>query len=664
MSDPAHKERPRRLHPRLVRGLSTIFGPTLDYPLQPVSVTASRAEGRFWGSRLERHRSRMLPHALAHLSHNVDNFRKASGDLPGPHEGLHWDDSDLFKVMEGMAYALAHQNDPELRDRLESLIAAAAGAQEPDGYLYTARTIDPANPAPGAGPTRWSFMPGSHELYCMGHMIEAAVAHYEVTGRRTFLNVALLTANLLVATFGPDGLRDVCGHEEIELALARLYRTTGDPRFLHLCRFFVDERGQHLTRKSYGEPEQDHLPALEQKEPVGHAVRATYLYCAMTDVAALMDDGRYAMASERLWNEVVQKHLALIGAVGPHHEGEAFGEPYDLQTLDPHNETCASVGLMLWSHRLFLLNLDGKYLDVLERALYNAYLSSHSLEGTAFFYCNPLEADAEKGIQPQRPEWQGCACCPTNVARITPQVPSWAYAFTDSTIYVGLYLQGSAEVSLSYGAFHITQETNYPWEGTIKLGVEADSVESWGIELALRIPGWATGRPVPGDLYIYAEEQTEPFTLEMDGTDLRYRLEKGFAKVRVTGKPGEKRTLELRLPMPVRRVHPHEKFKNVEGKVALERGPLVYCVEGVDHGGNLEPIALPDAAELHPHFIPELLGGVTVLQTGMDSVEGDLGKNSQRSGGIRAVPYYAWNNRGLGGMKVWIPRRSPGHTNG
>jgi hypothetical protein len=588
----------------------------------------------------------MLPHAWKHLGHNTVNFCKAAGEAEGPHEGLHWDDSDLYKMMEGAAYALAYQPEEETQALLDALIEIVAEAQEPDGYLYTARTIDPSNPAPGAGPTRWSFLPGSHELYCMGHMIEAAIAHYEQSGRRTFMNVALLAANLLDATFGEEKLRDVPGHQEVELALAKLYRVTGDPRFLRLSRFFLEERGRHDRRKSYGEAEQDHLPALEQTVPVGHAVRATYMYGAMTDIAALQDDAAYALASERLWNEVVTKRMALTGAVGARHDGEAFGDPYELPNRDPHNETCASVGMMLWCYRLFLLNGDSKYMDVLERTLYNAYLASHSLDGQTFFYCNPLEASASDGNLPKRSEWIGCACCPTNVVRITPQVPAWAFAIQDNRVYASLFMEVEASLELRGGRVRVKETTNYPWDGGVTWLIRSESDAPFYMEFAVRIPGWAVDSPVPSDLYRYADDKASPFSLLFNFMPTRYKMERGFAVMGWTARPGEEREIRLDLPMPIRRVLPHEKIEATQGKIALERGPLVYCVEGADHPQGIENLQLSEATEMKDRFHPEILGGIVTVTDTADCRAG--------SQPFHAVPYFAWNNRGPSKMAVWL----------
>jgi DUF1680 family protein len=632
----------------LGKGLTQVHEPTLDYPIQPIWLQSVSSVGGFWGQRLETHRSALLPHAWKHLHHNIENFRKAAGKIEGTHEGLHWDDSDLYKVMEGAAYALALQSGEETQAFLDALIETVAAAQEPDGYLYTARTIDPENPTPGAGPTRWSFLPGSHELYCMGHVIEAALAHYEASGRRTFLNVALLTANLLDATFGEGKLRDVPGHQEVELALAKLYRVTGDPRFLRLCRFFVEERGRHDRRKSYGEAEQDHLPALEQTVPVGHAVRAAYLYSAMTDIAALQDDAAYALASEHLWNEVVTKRMALTGAVGARHDGEAFGDPYELPNREPHNETCASVGMMLWSHRLFLLNGDSKYLDALERTLYNAYLASHSLDGKAFFYCNPLEASASDGDPPKRSEWIGCACCPTNVARITPQVPALAYAIQDNRVYASLFMEMKASLELQGGRVRVKTATNYPWSGNVSWNLQSESDAPFYMEFAVRIPGWAVGHPVPGDLYQYQETEVEPFSLTLNGIPARYQMERGFAVMGWAARPGEATEVRLDLPMPIRRVLPHERIEATQGKIAIERGPLVYCVEGVDHPQGIGNLQLSEAGELKDRFDAERLGGIVIITDTEESRKG--------SPSLLAIPYFAWDNREPSEMTVWLKK--------
>jgi DUF1680 family protein len=654
-----HKERPQKLKATLVRGLSNTQPVNLDYPIQPISVTKSKITGGFWFKRLEDNRNNTLPIGWKNLKHCILDLEIAGNRIEKPQDGLHWRDSDLFKVMEGAALALAHKRDPELEKTLDHLIELTAGAQEPDGYLYTARTCDPTNPPSGAGPTRWSFLPGSHEMYCMGHMIEAAVSHYEVTGKRTFLNVALLCGNLLVNTFGKDKLRDVDGHQEIEMALARLYRVSGDSRYLDLCRFFLDERGHHDVRKSYRDAEQDHLPVLQQKEPVGHAVRAGYMYAAMADIAAMQDDARYAIASEHLWKEVTYKRYSISGGIGPLHEGEAYAEPYNLPNGDIHNETCAAIAHMLWSHRLYLLTGDGKYMDIFERGLYNCYLASTGIDGLGFLYCNPQETRFDKNFTPGRPEYQGCACCPTNVSRITPAVPGFVYSTKGGAIQVLLYVTGHGTITTENGVtVKLSTESNYPWDGHIKITVETDKPSGWGFDIQLRIPCWVQGFPVPGDLYRYADEShIEPFTVKVNGAVQNKKAERGFANIGGSWEPGKKHTIELDLPMPIRRVLPHDKIDSCSGRVTLERGPLVYCLEGIDHANLVTNLVIPDDATFTAEHCDDLLSGITLLKgTGLARYKNAKGENISLSRAITAVPYFAWGNRGVGEMAIWIAR--------
>ena len=618
----------------------------MDYPIRPVTFTDVRFTDAFWLPRLEINRTVTLPYDFEKCEETgrVANFLKAAGKMEGPHEGLFFNDSDVFKVLEGAAYSLHLHPDPELGAYLDDLITNIAAAQEEDGYLYTARTIDPeAVKADKEGLTRWSRLQHNHELYNLGHLYEAAVAHYQATGKRTLLDVALKSADLVDDVFGPDRKRDVPGHQEIELGLVKLYRVTGEERYLTLAKFFLDERGHYVERDRYAWSDiegysQDHLPVTEQTEAVGHAVRAVYMYSAMADVAALTGDEAYLQALETLWNDVVSTKLYLTGGLGARHHGEAFGDAYELPDATAYNETCAAIANVYWNHRMFLLHGDAKYLDVLERTLYNGFLAGVSVTGDRFFYANPLASDGQWAFNVNegatRSPWFHCSCCPTNVVRFLPALLGYVYAHQDDTLYVNLFVGGEGRAELEGSSVRLAQETNYPWDGHVKLTVTPE--ESAEFALALRIPGWAQNRPVPSDLYRYLEQSDEPVVLTVNGETVGLELDRGFARVRRTWQPGD--VITLTLPTPVRRVLAHDKLESDRGKVAVERGPLVYCAEGIDNGGHT--LALPGDADLTPHRDDALLGGVTLI----------------RGSGLTLVPYYAWSHRGEGEMAVWLQR--------
>ena len=469
--------------------MSTEFG---DYPIQPVSFTNVKIADEFWKRRIDTAVNVTIPYDFEKCEETgrIDNFAKAGGLMDGPHQGIFYNDSDVFKVMQGAAYALQIAPDPALEAYLDKLIKNVAAAQEDDGYLYTARTIDPENVPEPCGPERWSNLAVNHELYNVGHMYEAAVAYFQATGKRVFLDVALASADLIDIVFGPDKLRDVPGHQEIEIGLVALFRVTGDARYLRLARFFLDERGQQNGRQIYGHYCQDHQPVTEQREAVGHAVRAGYMYAAMTDIAALYGDAEYAAAVKGLWENVVGKKLALTGGIGARHDGEAFGADYELPNLNAYNETCAAQANILWNHRLFLLTGEAKYIDVLERTLYNGFLSGVGMDGRSFYYVNPLACDGEYGFNREvamsRQPWYQTSCCPTNIVRLLPSLSGYIYALRQNAILVNLYIAGSAELSLAGATARVEQSTDYPWSGDIKLDVTVSEAATF--DLKLRIP--------------------------------------------------------------------------------------------------------------------------------------------------------------------------------
>ncbi len=629
-----------------------------DYPLQPVAFTEVQITDGFWLPRMETNRTVTIPFAFKKCEETgrIDNFAKAGGLIPGEFEGRRYNDSDVFKIMEGAAYSLSLHPDPELEQYMDDLIAKVAAAQEDDGYLFTTRTIDPENPAPGSGQERWSSLGSSHELYNVGHMYEAAVAHYLATGKRNFLDVALKNADFIAREFGPGRRRGFPGHQEIEIGLVKLYRITGDEKYLMLAKFFLDERGPEYHKKMFPETSefsiydqdwylQAHQPVVEQDQAVGHAVRATYMYSGMADVAALTGDIRYIQAIDRIWENVVSRKLYVTGGIGSRHEGEAFGEDYELPNATAYNETCAAIGNVFWNHRLFLLHGNARYLDVLERTLYNGLLSGISLSGDRFFYPNPLESDGKyefnQGEKTRKP-WFDCACCPVNVARFLPSFPGYVYASQDDGLYINLFVSGKGKVRLGRSLVEISQETRYPWDGGIRITVDPEKPREFAIYI--RIPGWARNELVPGDLYSFLGEDEKQVALKVNSQQIPLELTEGFARIRRRWAEGDE--IEIVLPMPVRRVVSHQNVKNNQGLVALQRGPLVYCFEGVDNGGKVLKRILPDDAVFEVEFRPELLSGVNVVKV----------KKPDGSEYLVAVPYYSWSHRGPGEMAVWLPR--------
>jgi DUF1680 family protein len=629
-----------------------------DYPIQAIPFDDVRLSEGFWASRLNAHRETTVPHVMAQCEETgrVDNFRKAAGEMEGKFLGPHFNDSDVYKVIEGVSRVLSVGRDPELERRLDDWIAAIAAAQEDDGYLYTARTVDPENPPPAAGKARWEkSRAGSHELYCVGHMYEAAVAHYRATGKRSLLDVAIRSADLVDRVFGPEKNRAVPGHQEIEIGLVSLYRATGEVRYLEAAKSFLDLRG----RDGRGPGSQDHEPVIEQKEAVGHAVRACYMYCAMADVAALLDDAQYLKAVDRIWSDIVSKKLSLTGGVGARRGGEAFGEAYELPNATAYNETCGAIANAMLNHRLFLLHGDAKYIDVMERVLYNGLLAGISLEGDAFFYPNPLATDGKRkfnqGARARQP-WFKCACCPSNVARATPAIPGYAYAQRAGALYVNYFMSGEAVVEIDGQTVKVRQGTRYPWDGAVKIVIEPTTAAEFTVYV--RIPGWARNQPVPGDLYRYLGKAPEKPTLQVNGRAADLGLEKGFARLRRTWRPGD--AIELDLPMAPRRVLSHKKVTDNTGRVALERGPIVYCAEGVDNDGEISNRFLPDEAALRAQWREDLLGGVVTLEGRAPAVvRGENGQLRAEAGrDFVAVPYYAWAHRGDGEMAVWLARQA------
>jgi DUF1680 family protein len=625
--------------------------------IQPVPFTAVRISDSFWSPRLEANRATTIPYAFAKCEETgrIDNFSRAAGLKEGAFEGIRFNDSDVFKVIEGAAYSLSVRPDAELDGYLDDLISKIASAQEADGYLYTTRTIDPQNVAEGAGETRWSYLQHSHELYNVGHLYEAAVAHYQATGKRTLLEVAIRNADLIDGIFGPEGIRDVPGHQEIEIGLVKLYRVTGERRYLELARFFLDERGQAQGHALYGEYAQDHRPVTQQNEAVGHAVRAGYMYSGMADVGALCGDASYVKAMERIWRNVAERKLALTGGIGARRKGEAFGSDYELPNATAYNETCAAIANVMWNHRLFLLTGDAKYADVMERTLYNGFLSGVSLSGDRFFYPNPLSSDGDyafnQGSTTRQP-WFGCSCCPTNIARFVPSIPGYAYAQDEDAVYVNMYVGSRATVVLGGASVRLSQETRYPWDGAVSISVDPEREASFAVRL--RIPCWARGQPVPSDLYRYLDDGAG-LAIRVNGETASNTAERGFACLSRTWKAGD--CIHLDLAMPIRRTLSHPRVRENVGRVALERGPLVFCAEWADNDRAISRLVVPDGALLTAEHRGDLLGGVTVIRGSVLAAPDPDGSNlAPAQVEMTAIPYYAWSHRGPGEMAVWLLR--------
>jgi len=624
-----------------------------DYPVRPVPFTRVQFADPFWSPRMQINRRVSIPAAFEQCEKTgrIDNFKIAGDLMEGRHRGdFGFDDTDPYKVIEGASYALMVQKDDALATYLDRLIGYFAAAQEADGYLYTTLTSQACDTVKYCHPIkeRWDNLQHSHELYNAGHMYEAAVAHYQATGERNFLDVALRNADLICRTFNPDGLSIPPGHEEIELGLVKLYRVTGEEKYLKTAKFFMDIRGREINgRTLWGPYNQDHKPVTEQDEVVGHAVRAAYLFAAMTDIAALCDDAAYRTAVDRLWNSIVTRKLYLTGGIGARRDGESFGGDYELPNAAAYNETCAAIALVNWAHRMFLLHGDAAYMDVLERTLYNGLIVGVSLDGTRFFYPNPLASDGKDPFNQgsaERQPWFGCACCPGNVTRFVASVPGLAYAHTDDSLIINLYAAGRADIQMGGQTVHLDVTTQYPWDGRVQIKVQPEeSGQPFGLKL--RIPGWTANRPVPSDLYHFLQADGTPVMYHVNGQPVEPVIEKGYAVIRRAWESGD--TVLMHMSMPVQRVVAHEKVEADAGRVALQRGPIVYCIEGADNGNeSIAAFKLSDTAKIATAYKPDLLGGIvtiTIEQAGSDQP-------------VTAIPYNVWCNRGANAMAVWVGR--------
>lgn len=631
-----------------VSGCNDVNSPGADYPIQPVGFNKVHLKDQFWAPRIELNQKLTIPYAFeqSEQTGRVKNFDIAAGKEEGSFCSIYpFDDSDVYKIIEGASYSLQNRADPELDAYLDDLISRIGDAQEPDGYLYTNRTIMGDSAHPWAGSRRWELVHDlSHELYNLGHMYEAGVAHYLATGKTSFLDICTKSADLLVKDFGWGKEENYPGHQEIEIGLAKLYRASGKKEYLDLAKFFLDVRGPGGE-----EYNQAHKKVVDQEEAVGHAVRANYMYSGMADIAALTGDKEYMSAIDRIWENVVTKKLYVTGGVGSTSSGEAYGENYSLPNMSAYNETCAAIANVFWNHRMFLLHGDAKYINVLERTLYNGMLSGLGMSGDRFFYPNPLKSRG----QHQRSAWFGCACCPSNLTRFIPSIPGYVYAVKRENLFVNLYLASQAEVEIDGVNIKLEQKTNFPWEEEVLLSIQPENPAKFNLNI--RIPGWTGEEVVPGDLYRFTNPATLSIAIKVNGKPVEYNTENGFAVVKRKWKEGDE--VSLYFPMEIRKIRANEKVEADLGHVAIQRGPLVYCLEWPDQEEQqVLHLMLAENHEMKYHFKPDLLNGVGLVQTEAYSLRAKLDGSVEKTGVLMtAIPYYSWAHRGNGEMTVWIP---------
>jgi DUF1680 family protein len=620
-----------------------------DYELTAVPIKNVVLTDNFWLPKIKTIQRTTIQYAFdkCYQEGRMDNFLIAGGKMEGKTRGkMPFDDTDLYKIIEGASYSLISNPDPKLDAYLDSIISIINTGQEKDGYLTTWFTIDPASPpASWVKPSkfRWENEISSHELYNSGHLYEAAAAHYLATGKRNFLDIALRNADLLTENFGPGKNYTVPGHQIVETGLIKLYRITGEEKYLNLSKFFLDERGDSLNHNLYGAYNQDHMPVIRQEEVTGHAVRAVYMYAAMTDIAALKKDTAYRKAVDHLWQNMVNRKMYITGGIGARHDGEAFGADYELPNRTAYGETCAAIGSVYWNHRLFLMTGDVKYVDIIERTLYNGLIAGISTDGMKFFYPNPLESDAKFTFNHgscTRQGWFDCSCCPTNLIRFIPAIPELIYATKGNNLYINLYMANHAEIDLNNLKLTIQQETGYPNDGNIKIVLHPDRTVNF--DILLRVPHWMRNMAVPGDLYSYIPDKQPEIQLRINGKAESVAIENGY--IRLSRQWSEGDSINLEFPMQVKRIIANPKVIDDIKRVSFEYGPLVYCAEEIDNGSQLNDFRVSGTDKIQVDYQNNLLGGTNTITLNQKGTGKEL----------VLIPYYLWSNRNTGKMLVWF----------
>lgn len=620
--------------------------------MQPVNFSQVTITDGFWKPTMDKVATVTLQACIAQTEDKtprIRNFEKVARKKGEKFEGIFYDDSDVYKALEAIAYSLKNHPDAALEKKADEWIDKIAAAQLEDGYIGTFYTL-------GDFSKRWTDM-SMHEDYNGGHLIEAAVAYYNATGKRKLLDVAIRFADHFDSLFGPGKKHWVTGHQELELALVKLYGVTKNKKYLTLSHWLLEERG-HKYAVGYTWTDwkdtayaQDVVPVREQKEITGHAVRAMYLYTGAADVAALTGDEGYMQAMNTVWEDVVYRNMFLTGGIGSSGRNEGFSIDYDLPNEQAYCETCASVGMVFWNQRMNLMTGDSKFVDVLERSLYNGARDGLSLSGDRFFYGNPL---ASRG-QHYRREWFGTACCPANIARLVASVGDYIYNVSPDGLWINLFVGSNTTVKFGKNDVPVKMETNYPWDGQVKLTVDPKAKTKF--TLYMRIPGWAIGEAVPGGLYQFVDKTSKPFTLLVNGKGATYTMDKGYAMISREWKKGDQVSLEL--PMDVKQVVARTEVSQDNDRVALQRGPLVYCVEGADNGSQAWNVVVPETTSFSTTHRSDLLEGVTTIQFQAPAVQVGADGTSVTTAvkTVTAIPYYAWCNRGQNAMQVWLPRK-------
>ncbi|QEC67983.1 glycoside hydrolase family 127 protein [Panacibacter ginsenosidivorans] len=647
-----------------------LFAQKKDYPIQAVPFTSVKLTDNFWLPRIKMNATVTIPASFERCESTgrVKNFVMAA-----THQGKFctiypFDDTDIYKTIEGASYSLSLFPDVKLAAYLDSLITIIGKAQEPDGYLYTARTINPNDVGAWVGKQRWEKERElSHELYNAGHLYEAAAAHYMATGKRNLLDIALKNADLVCSVFGPGKRHVAPGHEIVEMGLVKLYRISGKPEYLATAKDFIEYRGHYNGYDSTSKDEwkngmywQDDKPVVDQREAEGHAVRAGYLYSGVADIAALTGDQQLLAAVDSIWTNVVTKKMYVQGGAGAIGDGERYGENYELPNETAYNETCAAIANIFWNQRMFLLHGDSKYIDVMEKILYNGFISGIGLDGKSFFYTNAMQIKntfSHADMEAQRSGWFPCSCCPTNDVRILPSIPGYVYAQKDDKLFVNLFINGTSNMKVMDKDVSVEQQNNYPWDGDLKFIVNTKKPSNFS--MLVRIPGWAKGIAMPSDLYTFKNQMRiqVQIPITVNGQPVEYEMENGYAVIKRIWKKND--VVEVKLPMNVERVVANENVKSDIGKVALQRGPVIYCAEWKDNEGRAANIVMPDAATFTTEFKQDMLNGIQVIKSTVPAVivdaNGETVQTKQQP--FVAIPYYAWANRGKGEMMIWFPEK-------